>query len=205
MRTVFPHTITIYSGDVTMNVLILEGGARKQGNTATVCGWVTEELESLGHQVERVYLFDKQISGCLACGQCKQDVDKAACVQQDDANDILEKMVNAQVALFTSPLYFWGLAGPLKTFIDRTFSLYVQYHQPDHQSLVEGQRQALLMTGGGPFENNAEAAFIAFDRLQKPHKAISAGKWFVGRCSTPDKLPADTAQKAKEFARSLVG
>ncbi|WP_028580547.1 flavodoxin family protein [Desulfogranum japonicum] len=188
-----------------MKVLILEGGARKQGNTATVCGWVVEELETLGHQVERISLFDKQIRGCLACGKCKQVTDQVACVQQDDANVILEKMVNAQVVLFTSPLYFWGITGPLKTFIDRTYSLYVQYHQPDHSSLVEGQRQGLLMTGGGPYENNVESAFIAFDRLQKPHKAISAGKWFVGSCSTPDKLPADIFHQAKEFARKLVG
>lgn len=186
-----------------MKVLTLMGGARKKGNTAAVTARVVEELEALGHDVEIEYLQNKEIKGCLACMKCKDDADMVGCVQKDDALGLLEKMAAANLVLFTSPLYFWGLAGPLKTFIDRTFSLYVNYHKPDHASLVEGQRQALLVTGGGPYENNVEATFTAFGRLQNPHKAVNAGEMYVGGCSTPDKLEAITMENAVSFARKI--
>ena len=188
-----------------MKVLTLQGGARKKGNTATVLGWVEQELASLGHEVKSVTLQDKDIKGCLACMKCKESTDSVACIQKDDATPLLDEMVKADLVLFTSPLYFWGLAGPLKSFIDRTYSLYVDYHKPSHASLVEGQRQALLVTGGGPYENNAEPAFTAFGRLQGPHKAVKAGELFIGRCSTPDQLDDSVRAQAAEFARKIAG
>ena len=44
-----------------MQITTLLGSAKKKGNTATVLGWVEEELESLGHDVEGVYLNNKSI------------------------------------------------------------------------------------------------------------------------------------------------
>ncbi len=188
-----------------MKVLTLMGGARRKGNTAAVTAKVIEELNSLGHEVEVEYLQGKDIRGCLACMKCKDDMENVGCIQKDDAIGLLEKMVDAELVLFTSPLYFWGVAGPLKTFIDRTFSLYVNYHKPDHASLVEGQRQALLVIGGGPYENNVEATFTAFGRLQNPHMAINGGEMYVGGCSTPDNLDEVTMENAVAFARKISG
>lgn len=187
-----------------MNVLILHGGARKKGNTATAANIVESEIISKGHTVESIFLFEQDIKACLACGNCKKDQDNVACIQKDDGSNILEKMTKADLVLFTSPLYFWGLAGPLKTFIDRTYSLYTDYHKPNHASLVEGQRQALLVTGGGPYENNAEPVFTAFDRLQAPHKAIKAGELFIEKCTTPDKLEETQTEQLLLFANQLV-
>lgn len=186
-----------------MNVLILQGGARKKGNTATVEGWVTDELTTLGHEIESVFLHNREIKGCLACGKCKESMETVNCTQKDDAIELLDKMVAADLVLFTSPLYFWGVAGPLKCFIDRTFSLYVNYHKPDHASLVEGQRQAILVTGGGPYENNVEPTFTAFARLQKPHMAVHAGELYIGKCTTPDHLDDKVKKQAIEFARKI--
>lgn len=187
-----------------MKVLTLQGGARKKGNTATVLGWVEEELTSMGHEVESLFLQNKTIKGCLACMKCKDTVEEVGCIQKDDAIEILEKMATAELVIFTSPLYFWGLAGPLKTLIDRTYSLYINYHQPDHASLVEGQRQALLVTGGGPFDNNAEPVFTAFDRLQRPHKAIKTGELYIGGCTTPENLDSSIKEQAVAFAHNIV-
>lgn len=187
-----------------MNILTLQGGARKKGNTATILSWVEDELRSLGHEIQSFTLQDKEIKGCLACGKCKEKTDRVGCIQKDDAVEILDQMVAADLVLFTSPLYFWGLAGPLKSFIDRTYSLYVNFHQPDHDSLVKGQRQALLVTGAGPYDNNAEPVFTAFGRLQSPHMAIHSGELFIGSCSTPDKLGDEIKTKAVEFAREIA-
>lgn len=187
-----------------MKILTLQGGARKKGNTATVFGWVESELLSMGHEVKSISLQDKEIKGCLACGKCKESPESVSCIQKDDAIGILDEIVAADLVIFTSPLYFWGLAGPLKSLIDRTYSLYIDYHKPTHASLVEGQRQALLVTGGGPYDNNAEPVFTAFNRLQAPHKAVKAGELFIGSCTTPDKLDASVQEQAIQFARKIA-
>ena len=186
-----------------MNILLLQGGARKNGNTARVLEWVTEELLRLGHEVQAVNLHSKNLKGCMGCAKCKNTLDAPACIQKDDMIDILDSMVKSQAVIFSSPLYFWGVNAQLKSVIDRTYSLYTT--APEHISLVEGQRQGLLMTGGGPFENNAQEAFTAFGRMQKYHKSINAAELFVGGCSTPDKLDDSVKEQAYEFARKLTG
>lgn len=186
-----------------MNILLLQGGAKKNGNTAKVLEWVNEELARLGHEVETVYLHSKNFKGCMGCAKCKQTVDAPGCVQKDDMAPILEKMVASQAVVFSSPLYFWGVNAQLKSVIDRTYSLYT--NAPEHISLVEGQRQGLLITGGGPYENNAAEAFTAFGRMQKYHKSMNAAELFVGGCSTPDNLDDSVKVQACDFARKLVG
>ncbi len=187
-----------------MNVLLLQGGARKKGNTAKVLAWVEQALASQGHEVETVYLHSKNLKGCMGCGKCKQIPDAVGCVQKDDVPEILEKMIRSQAVVFSSPLYFWGVNAQLKAVIDRTFSLYTDANTPNHTSLVEGQRQAILMTGAGPKDNNAQEALTAFGRMQKYHKAIHSGELFVGGCTTPENMDPSVKDQAVEFARNLV-
>ncbi len=188
-----------------MKVIALQGSPRKKGNTAKVLAWVEEELTANGHDVETIYLTAKTVKGCLACGKCKEIPDAVGCVQKDDGLEILEKMTQADVCIFASPLYFWGVSAQLKSVIDRTYSFYVDAHQPGHASLVDGQRQALLMTGAGPEENNAEGAITAFGRMQAYHKAINAGELFVGKCTTPADMDDSIKEQAVAFAKKIIG
>jgi len=187
-----------------MRITTLLGSARKKGNTATVLGWIEKELESMGHDVERIYLNKKSIQGCLGCAKCRETPHEIACVQKDDAIDIMEKMIASDGTLFTSPLYFWGFSAQIKALIDRGFSLVTNYHRPGHTSLMEGKRVGLLVTGGGGYGDNAEGLFTSFDRIVEFLLARKSGELYVGGCTTPDALPEDIKNKALDLARSLV-
>lgn len=187
-----------------MQIITLLGSPRKKGSTATVLGWVEEELESLGHTVERIYLNNKTIAGCLGCAKCRENPTEIACVQKDDAIDILQRMIASDVVLYASPLYFWGFTAQIKALIDRGYSLVTNYHKPAHTSLLEGKRIGLLATGGDSYENNAEGLFSAFDRLAGFLLAQKAGELYVGGCSDPADLPAAVRDQAAALARSLV-
>ena len=187
-----------------MKILALQGSPRKKGNTAKIIEWMEEEFKSLNHEFENIYLNSKNINGCLACAKCKDLPDEIGCIQKDDGIEILEKIVKAELVIFASPLYFWGVTSQLKTIIDRTYSLYVEFHQPGHASLVDGQKQALVLTGGGQYENNAEAAFTAFKRLQNPHKAVSPGQLFIGGCTTPENMDDTVKKQAIDFAQKIT-
>ena len=187
-----------------MKVLCLQGSARKKGNTARVLGWVEDELARLGHGVSSVYLNGETLNGCMGCARCKEKPDEVGCVQTDGISEILGQMVHADAVIFASPLYFWGVTAQLKAVFDRTYSLYTRYHEPGHASLIEGQRHALLVTGGGPWDNNAEAAFTAFSRMQKPHKTRHAGELYIGGCTTPAALGEEAKARALSFAGQVV-
>jgi len=187
-----------------MKIITLQGSARKKGNTAAVLGWVEDQLKTMGHTVEPVYLNSKEINGCLGCAKCKEQPDMVGCIRNDDAPAILEKMIDAQVTIFASPLYFWGFTAQIKALIDRSYSLVTNYHQPGHTSLVENRRMALLVTGGGEYKNNAEPVFTAFDRIIGFYKAQKAGQLFIGPCTTADQLKTSFKDQAISFAREIV-
>jgi multimeric flavodoxin WrbA len=200
----FSTNIKKHIGELKMQITTLLGSAKKKGNTATVLGWVEEELQSMGHDVERIYLNNKSIRGCLGCAKCRENPDEIACVQNDDAIDIMEQMISSEVILYASPIYFWGFSAQIKALIDRGYSLVTNYHKPGHTSLMEGKRIGLLVTGGGAYKENAEGMFTAFDRMVGFFLAKKSGELYVGECSEPAALSEEVRSKALKLARSLV-
>ncbi len=186
-----------------MNILMLQGGARKKGNTAFVLGLVEEKLKKKGHEVTTIFLHGKNLNGCMGCGACKKKPDEIGCVQKDDVGPILQEMLTSDAIVFSSPLYFWGVNAQLKAVIDRMFSLYTGMHTPNHQSLLAGKKQALLMTGGGHYDNNAECAFIAFQRMLPYFKTRLAGELFVGNCRRPEDMGEAVHQQVQTFIQTL--
>ncbi len=188
-----------------MKITTILGSAKKKGNTATVLSWVEGELKSLGHDVERIYLNNKSIGGCLGCAKCRENPDEIACVQKDDAINILEHMISSEVVLLASPIYFWGFSAQIKTLIDRSYSLVTNYHKPGHTSLMKGKRIGILVTGADVYEENAECIFTSFDRIVDFLLARKSGELYVGECNVPAELSDEVKDKALELARSLVG
>ena len=188
-----------------MQITTILGSAKKKGNTATVLSWVEGELKSLGHDVDRIYLNNKSIGGCLGCAKCLENPDEIACVQKDDAVDIMEQMIASDAILFASPIYFWGFSAQTKALIDRGYSMVTNYQKPGHTSLLKGKRIGLLVTGEDPYEENAEGMFTTFDRLVDYYLAQKAGDLYVGGTSAPDALSEAVKDQALELARSLVG
>lgn len=187
-----------------MNILILLGSPKKHGNTAAVLEFMKTEFEKTGNEVESLYLNAKEVNACLGCMKCKEVLDRPGCVHDDDGPEIFEKMIRADLVLFASPLYFWGFTAQTKLVIDRSYSLVANYNRPDHTSLVEGQRHALLVTGGGLYENNAEPVFTAFDKLVEFYKGTNAGSLFIGGCTSPEDMEDDVREQAVSFARKIV-
>jgi len=187
-----------------MKVTTLMGSAKKKGNTATVLSWVEEEIRSMGHDVERIYLNNKTIGGCMGCAKCRDYPDEIACVQKDDAIGIMENMVSSDVVLYASPVYFWGFSSQMKALIDRCYSLVTNYHKPGHSSLMRGRRIGLLVTGADSYEDNAEGMFTAFNRIVDFLLAEKFGELYVGGCSVPSELSESVEGEAIALARSLV-
>lgn len=188
-----------------MKVMTIFGGPRRRGNTATVLGWVEDELRSQGHDVERVNVIDHKINGCLGCRTCKSFPDEIGCCQRDDAVPILERMLKADAVLLASPLYGWGFTGQMKTLLDRFYSLTTGARGVNYKSLMEGRRGALLITAGGRYDGNADLVVESFRRLLNYTLMQPAGQLIVAGCSTPDKLSPEAKAEALSLARQIAG
>ncbi len=105
------------------NVLVLSGSPRRDGNSDRLCDRFMLGAREAGHEVEKIFLRDRNINYCLGCGAC---YDTHECVQKDDMSGILQKMVEADVLVFGTPVYFYTLNAQLKTLIDRTAPLYTE-------------------------------------------------------------------------------
>ncbi len=103
---------------MSKRVLILAGSPRKNGNSATLCRAFAKGAEESGHEVELIYLRDKNIGYCQACYYCKSH--DGSCSIKDDMAEILDKMNAADVLVMASPVYFYSIDAQMKALIDRT-------------------------------------------------------------------------------------
>ena len=100
-------------------VLIISASPRKGGNSDILCDQFAKGAVEAGHKVEKIRLAEKNVgfcSGCYACQKLKK------CVQKDDANEIIEKMLSADVIVLATPVYFYSMDAQLKALIDRSVS-----------------------------------------------------------------------------------
>jgi len=102
-----------------MKVIAFNGSARRNGNTAILIGEVFSELQEEGIETEMVQLAGKTIRGCTACGKCFDSQDKRCAIDNDFANECIEKMVAADGIILASPTYFADVTAEIKALIDR--------------------------------------------------------------------------------------
>jgi len=102
-----------------MKVLAVNGSARKDGNTAILINYVLSELRSEGIDTEIVQLAGRKLHGCVACYKCWENKDGRCAVKNDPANELIEKMVDADGIILASPTYFGDVTPEMKALIDR--------------------------------------------------------------------------------------
>jgi len=103
------------------NVLVISSTLRKNGNSEVLAKEFLRGAQEAGNNTEFVTLQDKEIKFCKGCLACQK---LGTCVIKDDSNEIVEKMKNADVIAFASPIYYYEMSGQLKTLIDRANALY---------------------------------------------------------------------------------
>lgn len=101
-------------------ILIISSSMRK-GNSDKLCDEFQKGAIESGNIVTKINIRDIKLNFCLGCRDCYNYGD---CVQNDDMNKIYPKILEADVLVFATPIYFGEMSGSLKTFIDRMYPLY---------------------------------------------------------------------------------
>lgn len=141
-------------------ILILNGGPRLAGNTMELVKAFTEGAEKSGAEVTRFDLDRMDIHGCKGC-LCGGKNPDSPCVQKDDMEKVYPVYKAADVLVFASPLYYWGLTGQLKTALDRLFAV----TESDPNWTTPKKSIALLMAAEGNSDANNAPILSYMDSL----------------------------------------
>ncbi len=142
-----------------MNVVAVNGSARKDGNTAILLRHALLEIEAEGISTELVQLSGMRIRGCTACFRCFANKDRRCAVTNDDVNAVIGKMDAADGILLGSPTYFADVTSETKAVVDRS--------------------GMVSRANGGMFRRKAGAAVVAVRRGGAIHAFDSLNHFFL--------------------------
>lgn len=99
-----------------MKIVVLEGSPNKKGSTHILADCFRQGAEGAGHTVELIDTAHAEIHPCIGCIHCGYE---GPCVQKDDVEIIRKKILDADMMVFATPLYYYGMSAQLKIMIDR--------------------------------------------------------------------------------------
>lgn len=113
-------------------IIVISTSLRRGSNSDILADQFIEGAKAAGNDVEKISLAGKTIQFCKGCFGCqkaasKQEQSQAGrCVINDDVNDIMEKVMKADVICWATPIYYYEMSGQMKTLIDRMNGMYDQ-------------------------------------------------------------------------------
>lgn len=142
-----------------MNVFVINGSSKANGNTAASLDAVCEVLQEQGIACERLDIGSTALHGCIGCMTCRTRRNRRCVFDDDGVNDWLDAMFRADGVLIGTPVYYAGLNGALKCILDRAF-------------FVAG-------ANGGLFRHKVGAAVAAVRRAGGVPSLDQIGKYFT--------------------------
>ncbi len=174
-------------------VLILSGSPRKNGNSDILCDEFARGAAEAGHQVEKIRVAEKSIGYCRACYACRGT---GVCAIKDDMDEIMQKMISADVLVLASPVYFYSVDAQLKALIDRTVARWTKVKDKEfyyivtaadsdkkaaattlacfrgYADCVEGAREKGIVYGMGVYEKGEVKSTPAMTEAYEMGKAV---------------------------------
>lgn len=102
-------------------VVVISTSLRANSNSDALAQSFCNGAKDAGNEVEYISLRGKKIEFCIGCLACQST---GSCVIKDDVIDITEKVLNADVVAWATPIYYYEMSGQMKTLIDRMNSMY---------------------------------------------------------------------------------
>ena len=114
-----------------MKVLLVNGSSRHEGNTAVALAEVANALEAHGIQTETMWLGNKPVNDCIACGKCVE-LGGTCSIDNDVVNELIEKAKDVDGFVFGTPVYYAHPTGRIQCALDRAFYAGGKYfaHKP---------------------------------------------------------------------------
>ena len=154
------------------SIVILNGSPRSNGNTS----WLINQLrntvtKSSAYTVHSLRLHEYQIQPCQACDWCMTEY-PLSCIQHDDMNTLYPLLLDADIIVLASPIYWFHYSAQLKLFIDRLYALHVAGGHA-----LQGKQFAAIFVYGDtdPVASGVQNAIASYKALVRYLKGIDLG------------------------------
>ena len=158
-----------------MKIILLEGSPNRHGSSNILAEHFKRGAEEAGHRVEMIDTAHADIHPCTGCIHCGYE---GPCVQKDDVENIRKKILDADMLVFVTPLYYYGMSAQLKTMIDR-FCAFNSSIQRKHM------KSALLTAAWNSDDWTFEALEAHYKTLVRYLNLKDAGMVLGYGCGTP--------------------
>lgn len=136
-----------------MKIVIINGSARK-GNVLTAID-AFKKGAAVENEIEIIQPDKLHIAPCKGCGACQC---YKGCVDNDDTNDTINQIVSADMILFATPVYWWGMSAQLKQVIDKCYCRGMQ---------LKEKKAGVIVVGGSPVDN------IQYELIRKQFECMA--------------------------------
>lgn len=158
-----------------MKIVILMGSPNKNGSTSLLAEEFTRGAREAGHNVERIDAAHADVHPCTGCIHCGYE---GPCVQKDGVDAIRAKILSADMIVFATPLYYYGMSAQLKALLDRfcAFNSSIQKKR---------MRSALISVAWNSDDWTFEALMAHYQTLTRYLNLTDMGTVLVYGCGTP--------------------
>ena len=176
-----------------MKITVITGSAHRHGTSALLADEFTKGATEAGHEVFRFDAAFKDVHGCIGCDTC---MTKGACVFKDDMQELNPHILEADVIVFASPIYYYNINAQVKNPIDRFYA--------NNAALQGGKKAILLLTMADDCTESADGPSVWFDRYTKYMKWENTGVIAAINSWTVDDLKkTEFPLKAYELGKSI--
>ena len=169
----------------------INGSPNKDGNTYYALSLIADEFDKQSIPFSILHIGAEKIKGCIACGTCK-NTGKCA-FATDRELDVIEQMKNADGIILASPVYFGGIAGTMKQFLDKAF-----YSSGDTFAHKIGASVVTEAHAGGSVTTESLNQYLLIRQIN----VIASTYWNVVKGRTKEAIRAD--EEGERTMRNLA-
>lgn len=152
-----------------LNIVVLVGSVRKNGNTDLLARAFVDGAR-IKNKVEVISVADYKVKPCIGCNSCFTR-ENHQCFQEDDMGQIYKKLLEADMIVVASPVYFYGISAQLKAMVDRL-------HTPLRNEFPV-KKLALLLVGAATLPELFDAVKVQYQLILNYFDLEDAGMVLV--------------------------
>ena len=179
-----------------MKIVVLEGSPNKNGSSNMLAEGFIRGAKEAGHSVQIVDAAHAKIHPCTGCIHCGYE---GPCSQTDDMNEMRRTILDADMMVFVTPLYYYGMSAQLKTLIDRFCAF--------NSSIQRKHMRSALLTAAWNSDNWTFDALVAHYKTLVKYLHLKDQGTVLGKgCGTPAMTQGSGyVEQAYELGKRLKG
>ena len=177
-----------------MKIVVITGSPRKNGNSNTLADSFIKGAQEAGHSVVRFDSAFKNVHPCIACEKCGAT---GECVFKDDFAAVKEDILSADVIVFASPIYYFGISAQIRAVIDRFYSI-------NNKLMGADKKAVLLLSYADTSKQTAQPSISHYEAIinylgwKNAGSVIASGVWSAGDISS-----TQYPQQAYELGKNI--